>query len=149
SGRVAPVYDFSSARVKLPLLACPKRTVLSPVVSAVLSPVVPAVLSLVASRCEPATGGILTKRYGTLKSAAVRARMRDPGRLPGSRYWRRGCGGSGPGGDVGAEQDAADDPRCWTWPGNAGAWPLMPSAGATGRLAGQRGSFSPAISSSA
>src|SRR2546430_16192026 len=65
SGRVAPVNDFSSARVKLTFpafLAGPKRIVLS--------------------LCEPATGGILTTRYGTLKSAAVRARMRNPGRLP-------------------------------------------------------------------
>ena len=59
--------DFSSARVKLTLLRCAKRAVLS-----LCGPVL----------CEPATSGILTKRYDTLKSAAVRARMRDPGRLP-------------------------------------------------------------------
>src|SRR6185312_8646050 len=113
SGRVAPVNDFSSARVKLTFLGGPKRDRPLPV------------RVLRESRCEslrePATGGILTTRYGTLKSAAVRARMRIPGALPtqvrarrttttedagahahhrrSARSRGRGCAGSGPGRD--------------------------------------------------
>src|ERR1700748_2505016 len=68
SGRVAPVNDFSSARVKLTLVGCPKRTVLS--------------LREAPKLCELATGGILSTRYVRLKPAAVRACMRDPGRSP-------------------------------------------------------------------